>query len=281
MAAVGVLSSCPAAAISRSRLRRIVRSETSRMEMTPPHVRSLTVSGSATASNQRRLPSASLTANSTRKRSPRAARRCGRSSGRNGRPATSSSRDLGVRPAEQPVVDHVGRDRPALVIDRDDGVADAGQDRAEAVVLLLGRLLLLVDGERLQTQVLGPRGQVLVGDAQLLDGRRQLLVERLELFVGRLELLVEGLDLLASRLGVLARAEHRVVRQPEVGDLGRQLVIRPEQPVVAGGRLVEPLAQSGRWPAPLAFDGGHVGQLDDGRLDRDPSGPAPGGWPPR
>ena len=56
-----------------------------------PMSRSFTVSGSATASNQRRVPSGSLAANSTRNCSPRAARRCGRSSGRNGSPATSSS----------------------------------------------------------------------------------------------------------------------------------------------------------------------------------------------
>ena len=97
MAAVGVLSSCPAAAIRRSRLRRIVRSETSRIETTPPHVRSSAVSGSATASNQRRFPSGSLTANSTRNRSPRAARRCGRSSLRNGSPATSSRATSSIR----------------------------------------------------------------------------------------------------------------------------------------------------------------------------------------
>ena len=168
---------------------------------TPPQVRSDAVSGSATASNQRRLPSGSLTANSTRKRSPRAARCWGRSSGANGRPATSSDWMSAVGPPKSRSYDGVGRDDPAVVVDGDDRVADAGQDRAQPVVLLLGLPLLDLHGGRLQPQLLGPSGEVLVGDAQLLDGRGQLLVERLELLVGRLELLVEGLDLLATRPG--------------------------------------------------------------------------------
>ena len=47
--------------------------------------------------------------------------------------------DLGVGAAEQPVVGRVRREGPALVIDRDDRVAEAGEDRFEAAVLLLAR----------------------------------------------------------------------------------------------------------------------------------------------
>ncbi len=104
MAAVGVLSSWPAAAISRSRLSRIVRSETSRIATTPPHVRSWLVSGSVTASNQRRAPSRSLTANSIRKRSPRAARCCGHSASRQRQAGEVLRHDLRVGAAEEAVV---------------------------------------------------------------------------------------------------------------------------------------------------------------------------------
>ena len=232
MAAVGVLSSWPAAAIRRSRLRRIVRSETSRIETTPPQVRSSAVSGSATASNQRRLPSSIV----DRELDPEALtpRRPAL------RPILLAERhagdvlehDLLRRATEQAVVDDVGGDGLALVVDRDDRVADARQDRSQAVLLLLGLALLLLDGDRLDAQLLGPRGEVLVGDAQLLDGRRQLLVERLELLVGRLELLVEGLDLLAAGLSVLARTEHRRVGPAQVGDQRGQLVIGAQQALV-------------------------------------------------
>ena len=129
--------------------------------------------------------------------------------------------DLLERPSEQAVVDDVRGDGPPLVVDRDDRVADAGQDRAQAVLLLLGLALLVLDGDRLDAQLLGPGGEVLVGDAQLLDGRGQLLVECLQLLVGRLELLVEGLDLLAAGLRVLARAQHRGVGPAQVGDRAR------------------------------------------------------------
>ena len=160
-------------------------------------------------------------------------------------PGDVLERDVGGRPAEEPVVDDVGRHGPALVVDGDHGVADAGQDRAETVVLLLGLALLLLDGDRLEPQFLGPRAEVLVGDAQLLDRRGQLLVERLELLVGRLEFLVEGLDLLATGLRVLARAQHRLVRHAQLGDQGRQLVVGPQEPIVEGRRLLESLARPG------------------------------------
>ena len=142
---------------------------------------------------------------------------------------------------EQAVVDDVRGDGPPLVVDRHDGVADAGKDRAQALLLLLGLALLVLDGDRLDAQLLGPGGEVLVGDAQLLDGRGQLLVECLELLIGRLELLVEGLDLLAACLRVLARAEHRGVGPAQVGDERGQLVVGTQQAFVDSGRLLESL----------------------------------------
>ena len=127
------------------------------------------------------------------------------------------------------------------------------------------RLALLdLHGGRLEPELVGPGGEVLVGDAQLLDGRRELLVERLELLVGRLELLVEGLDLLAAGLRVLARPEQGLVGQPEIRDQRRQLVVRPQQAVVQHRRLVQPLAGP-RVRQAIAFQPGHVGQLDDDR----------------
>ena len=145
------------------------------------------------------------------------------------------------------------------MIDRDHGIADAGEDRAQPIVFLLGGLLLLIDGDRLQAKVLGPGSEIVVGDAELLDRGGQLFVERLELLVRGLELLVERLELLAAGLRILARPDHRFVRQPQLRDLRCELVVRPQQPVVACGGLVESFPHAGV-AAPLAFDGGDVGQ---------------------
>ena len=178
-----------------------------------------------------------------------------------GQPCDVFEDDLLRRPAEQAVVDDVGGDGPALVIDRDYRIADARQDRAKAVLLHLGLALLLLDGDRLDAQLLGPRREVLVGDAELLDGGRQLLVERLELLVGRLELLVEGLDLLAAGLGVLARAEHGRVGAAQVGDERGQLVVGAEEALIDRCGLVEPFTGPGV-AGSLPFDARDVGELD-------------------
>ena len=178
------------------------------METTPPHVRSdrrerlrdgLEPAALPVRIADRELHPEPLAAGGPLLRPVVRARTAGRPRPRAGSPPSG--------PPKSRSYDDVGRHGPALVIHRDDRVADAGQDRAQPVVLLLGLALLVLDGDRLEPQLLGPGGEVLVGDAQLLDGRRQLLVERLELLVRGLELLVEGLDLLAAGLRVLARPE--------------------------------------------------------------------------
>ena len=269
MAAVGVLSSWPAAAISRSRLSRIVRSETSRMATTPPHVRSWLVErlghGLEPAPRAVRIADRELHAEPLAARGPLLWPLILRQ----GQAGQVLGLDLGVGTAEEPVVGRVRRERPALVVDGDDGVAEAREDRLEAVVLLLAVLLLLLERHGLEPQLIGARGEVLVRDPQLLDARGQLLVERLELLVRRLELLVEGLDLLSSRLGLLARLEHRLVGQPELGDQRGQLLVGAQQPPVDDRPPVRAGARRARLASAVALGPALTSrQLDDRALDR-------------
>ena len=120
-------------------------------------------------------------------------------------------------------------------------------------MLLLPVLLLLLERDGLKAQLLGPGGEVLVRDAQLLDARRQLLVEGLELLVRRLELLVEGLDLLPPRLRLLARLEHRLVGDPQLGDERGQFVVGARQAAVRDRGPLDPLFGTLGGPA-VAFD---------------------------
>ena len=52
--------------------------------------------------------------------------------------------DLGPSHAKEPIVGVIGRHDPALVVDCDDRVAEAGQDRSQTIVLLLDAQPLLL-----------------------------------------------------------------------------------------------------------------------------------------
>ena len=172
----------------------------------------------------------------------------------------------GFAAAEEAIVGAVRRDYPAFMIHRDHRITQAGQDRSQAIAFLLAAQLLQRERGGLDTQLVGTRGEVLVGDPQLLDTRGQLLVERLQFLVGGLEFLVHRFDFLARGLRVLAGQEHRFVGHAELGDQRGQLLVRAQEPRVGRDRLVETL------PGPsvgatLLLEFRNFGQLDDRALD--------------
>ena len=169
--------------------------------------------------------------------------------------------------AEQPIVCGVRRHDLAGLVDSDHRVAEAGEDRAQPIVLLDARPLLVLERLGLDAQLVGPGLEAFVRDAQLLDAGCQLLIECLELLVRRLEFLIEGLELLAACLGVLARDEDRLVRRAQPGDDAGELLVRGEQAGVGHEGPVVPALRTGQL-ALVLVETRDVCQLDDGAVDR-------------